>query len=154
MGHGKKRANNSEQLTQPDPKPAGINMVSLRRVCCVYPVSFLHPFIRPFDRLAACLRVWVGWSLTRVLTRLVASGLWTTRSVVPAWSRVNPSLVILAKDAVDCRAARKRKFFSKKLLSKITLRSLSSWRRLLHIWYTSVLTMWHYVKFFTPFLTN
>lgn len=93
-GPRKGRVNNSEQLTQPDPKPAGINMVSPRRVCCVCPVSFLHPSIRPTEHPSVpAVCSWTGWSLTHVLTRLVTAvceqrGLLFPRRVI---SRVNPS---------------------------------------------------------------
>lgn len=110
-GPCKGRANNSEQLTQPDPKPAGINMVSPCRVCCVCPVSFLHPSVRPRSTVRRSL------SCSLFLGRVILNACFDTISgrvnnalccSRDAWSRVwIRSVVVLAKDTVDGQIARK-----------------------------------------------
>lgn len=134
----------------------------LRAVACAasYPVSFLRPFIRPssdrsFDRLAACRCVWVGWFLTRVLTRLVASGLWTTRFVVPERDDLacEFSLVVLAKDTIDCRDARKILLKGAPVRDYIEVLSPHSDERSLHVRYISILfgaPLFHLYEFFHP----
>jgi len=120
-GPCKGRVNNSEQLTQPDPKPAGTwHTTWFLRAPCAAPVRFVPSSVRPTERPSVpCSTVcsWAGWSLTRVLTRLVAA--WTTRSIVPETRDLACESVqswSFAKDTIDCQVTRKCELLWKRLL--------------------------------------